>query len=134
MCIRDRFNLAGLTLAQDIEFRRRTPTAGNMLACSRCYEETDRETDIARRDPSQLVRSGARERCIVAEPGEASMGSQLYSLGLTGSLLCAISACEAAPEESSVARADKHEICLADPPVDVPTRQVFELNDCLLYT
>src|SRR5678815_1686622 len=103
-----------------------------MLACSRCYEETDRETDIARRDPSQLVRSGARERCIVAEPGEASMGSQLYSLGLTGSLLLAISACEAAPEESSVARADKHEICLADPPVDVPTRQVFELNDHLI--
>src|SRR5438552_17463169 len=61
-------------------------------------------------------------------------------LGLTGLLVCSVGGCTSAPGDSEprVARdgleasADKHDICLADPPVDVPTRQVFELNDHLI--
>src|SRR5437867_9519894 len=62
----------------------------------------------------------------------------LGRLGLTGLLLCSIAGCASSESEPGVARkpleasADKHDICLADPPVDVPTRQVFELNDHLI--
>src|SRR5437868_1281754 len=73
--------------------------------------------------------------------GGGTMRSHLGSLGVMGLLFVSMNGCESAPGEARirVARfgegldlaADNHDVCLADPPVDVPTRQVFQLNDHL---
>jgi cyclase len=64
------------------------------------------------------------------------MRSQLWIISAAGLLLFTIGGCDIAPGESStdlerVADASRHPICLADPPADVPTRQVFQLSDHL---
>jgi len=68
------------------------------------------------------------------------MRSHLGSLSLMGLAVWSSGGCAGAPNESSADVAqvasrvdadDKHDICLADPPVDVPTRQVIQLNDHL---
>jgi cyclase len=69
------------------------------------------------------------------------MRGQLWTVGVTGLLVFAIGGCAIAPGESwtDAVRTDSpdvephgHRICLADPPVDVPTRQVVQINDHLI--
>src|SRR5690349_7699068 len=68
------------------------------------------------------------------------MRSQLGSLSMMGLVVWASGGCADAPDGSSTDVAhvasrvdadDPHAICLADPPVDVPTRQVIQLSDHL---
>src|ERR1051325_1324203 len=68
------------------------------------------------------------------------MQGRISSLGMPALLLFSIAACESAVRESQDVAGTgdvraveaRHDICLADPPVDVPTRQVFEINDHVL--
>jgi cyclase len=69
------------------------------------------------------------------------MRSDRGKLGVLGLFVFSIGGCEVAPSEPQavVARdrdgldadAARQDICLADPPVDVPTRQVIQINDHL---
>ena len=68
------------------------------------------------------------------------MRSHFCSLGMMGLALLSPGGCAGTPGDSSAAVAQvtdsvdadrERDICLADPPVDVPTRQVIQLSDHL---
>ena len=69
------------------------------------------------------------------------MRSDRGKLGVVGLILFSIGGCEVAPGEPQAVvvqdgdglevDAARQDICLADPPVDVPTRQVIQINDHL---